>query len=449
MSQRDKVVWYEGMHLDPHHFQQWDRFQKFLLNFRMRSLTPYDWGLIDLAVDKEALVNGQFSILRCKGVTPDGLVFNIPDEDPAPAAKNFKGTFLPTLTELAVFLAVPAEKQSGGNIRWENEPGRRDTRFTFQTVRVTDDNTGTDERDIGVGKKNFEIRFGSESLEELSVLKIAEITRAQDGSFALSGTFIPPCLSIGASENLMAITRRLLELLIAKSTALSSKKAMPGDSDWTPQDLPFLLALQSINASIPVLNHFYAGSKGHPEELYVSLSALAGQLSGLSSQADFEPRTFPAYDHDNPVGCFARMDLIIRAILESLVPQAKYLTIPLEKKSESLYVGRVKDAGLFHKAKFFLIAGGDFPEKKLIDEVPTNLRIASPDTINAVLSGFLKALPLKYVASLPAGLPKKEKTLYFQLEPIGPFWEAIGRSQALAIFIPNELSGLKIEVVAV
>jgi len=449
MSQRDKVVWYEGMHLDPHHFQQWDRTQKFLLNFRIRSLKPYDWGLIDLAVDKEALVNGQFNILRCKGVTTDGLIFNIPDEDPAPAAKDFKRVFLPTLTELAVFLTVPVEKQKGGNIRWESEPGRRDARFTFQTVRVADDNSGSDERDIGVGRKNFEVRFGNEPLEELSILKIAEIKRAQDGSFVLSGTFIPPCLSIGASENLTAITRRLLELLIAKSTDLGSRKALPGDADWTPQDLPFLLALQSINASIPVLNHLYAAAKGHPEELYISLSTLAGQLSGLTSQTGFEPRSFPAYDHENPGDCFARMELIIRAILESLAPQAKYLTIPLEKKSEALYLGRVKDAGLFEKAKFFLIAGGDFPERKLIDEVPTNLRIASPDTINAVLSGFLKALPLSYVASPPPGVPKKERALYFRLEPTGPFWDAIGRSQALAIFIPNELSGLKIEVIAV
>jgi predicted component of type VI protein secretion system len=46
-------------------------------------------------------------------------------------------------------------------------------------------------------------------------------------------------------------------------------------------------------------------------------------------------------------------------------------------------------------------------------------------------------------------LPKKEGVLYFQLEPGGPFWETILRSQALSIFVPAELRSLKIEAIAV
>jgi type VI secretion system protein ImpJ len=49
----------------------------------------------------------------------------------------------------------------------------------------------------------------------------------------------------------------------------------------------------------------------------------------------------------------------------------------------------------------------------------------------------------------PAGLPKKEGVLYFQLEPEGAFWEAIIRSQALSIFVPAELRSLRFEAIAV
>jgi type VI secretion system protein ImpJ len=56
MSSHLKVVWHEGMRLDPHHFQQWDRFYSHLLNFRLQSVAPYAWGILDLNVDKDSLM---------------------------------------------------------------------------------------------------------------------------------------------------------------------------------------------------------------------------------------------------------------------------------------------------------------------------------------------------------------------------------------------------------
>jgi type VI secretion system protein ImpJ len=47
MSQRHKIVWYEGMNLDPHHFQQMDRYFKTGLDFRIHAIAHFDWGLSD------------------------------------------------------------------------------------------------------------------------------------------------------------------------------------------------------------------------------------------------------------------------------------------------------------------------------------------------------------------------------------------------------------------
>jgi type VI secretion system protein ImpJ len=38
MARNRKVLWYEGMTLDPHHFQHWDRYNQALLNFRVPKL---------------------------------------------------------------------------------------------------------------------------------------------------------------------------------------------------------------------------------------------------------------------------------------------------------------------------------------------------------------------------------------------------------------------------
>jgi type VI secretion system protein ImpJ len=449
MSQRKKVIWYEGMNLDPHHFQQWDRYHKSTLDFRIRSITHYNWGLLEIAIDEDSLINGQFSLLRCKGVTPDGLEFNIPDEDPVPNSRNIQDLFPATESELNIFLAIPREKERGINCRLESESNKRETRFVFHNISVTDENTGADERQIGIGQTNFQLRMRNESVEDFSVLKIAKIVRSADGSFAIGEKFIPACLKIEASEAIMAITRRLVELLIAKSTALGSEKHFQEMVEYTTQDLTVFLAHQTLNTYIPQLNHIYNVAKVHPVELYQILLALAGQLTSFSPDLNISPSDFPNYDHNNLSKCFNELDEKIRMLLDRIVPSEYFISIPLEKKSESLYVGHVSDSNLFQKSKFFLIVSGDLPERRMIDEIPTNLRVASPDTIDAVLSSFRSALPLKHSSVPPAGLPAREGTQYFQLNPTGPFWEAICRSGAVAIFVPKELSGLKIEAIAV
>src|ERR1051326_5737258 len=87
MSRYRKVVWNEGMLLMPHHFQQWDNYYEELLNSRFSSMVPYEWGVINFQINNESIGKGNFDLLRCRAVLPDGLMINIPDTDPAPAPR--------------------------------------------------------------------------------------------------------------------------------------------------------------------------------------------------------------------------------------------------------------------------------------------------------------------------------------------------------------------------
>ena len=60
MGRYRKIVWNEGMLLTPHHFQQSDNFHEELLNSRIASLVAYEWGILDLQVNRE----GHPSLLR-------------------------------------------------------------------------------------------------------------------------------------------------------------------------------------------------------------------------------------------------------------------------------------------------------------------------------------------------------------------------------------------------
>ena len=115
MTRHHKVLWYEGMTLDPHHFQQWDRYHQDMLNSRVHAISRFNWGVSELAIDEDSLLNGQFNLLRCKGVTTDGLHFDIPPTDPIPNSRNIQENFPATEEALEVFLAIPVEHHGGKN----------------------------------------------------------------------------------------------------------------------------------------------------------------------------------------------------------------------------------------------------------------------------------------------------------------------------------------------
>ena len=449
MSKYKNVVWYEGMSLDPHHFQQRDRYQRAVLDFRIRSISHLDWGLSDLAIDKEALSNGQFRLIRCKGVTPDGVIFNIPEDDSPQPAQSIQD-FPPTEKNIGAYLVIPLEREKGSNCSLEDSEDRKNCRYIMDQATFSDYNTGTNERQIGIARTNLQIVIGTEPLIGFSVLKLAEITRSSVGAWSLHANFIPSCLVIDASERLISITRKLVELLIAKSLSLGEMKQPLNKIDPSSQDIMIYSILKILNNYISVFNHYFTVLKVHPEQLYINLLTLASQLSVFSQDENFHPRHFPTYDHKNLSNCFNALNEKIMALLDSIIPSARYTVIPLKMRSESLYIGRIDDPKILSDLKLILkVTGEDVTKTETIEDISQNIRVASQDTIDSILSSFSKALSIKHIKDIPKNIPQQESALYFSLEKGGPFWEAICRSNSLAIFLPKEFKKLKIEVLAV
>ena len=55
MSWDSKVLWTEGLFLQPHHFQQADRYTEALVTGLARRILPYAWGVTTLEIDEAAL----------------------------------------------------------------------------------------------------------------------------------------------------------------------------------------------------------------------------------------------------------------------------------------------------------------------------------------------------------------------------------------------------------
>jgi type VI secretion system protein ImpJ len=381
---------------------------------------------------------------------PDGLVFDIPEGDHPPAPRNVQDYFAATADKLGVFLVTPVERQDGGNIILQQAESRRETRYRTETVHLSDENTGSDLRAVEVARPGFQIRFMGESLLEYTTIQLAEVVRNPNGTFQLNDRFVPPCLRLEASERLMALGRRLLELLVGKSASLVDRsRAAAQQREVSPGDVTALGLLSTVNAYLPVLRHQVTHGLSHPEALYLSLVGLAGQLTAYVPESGVHPRDFPAYDHAAPTTCFNRLGELLVQMLGGARVQANYVELPMRMERQNLYRAAIDEA-LLESAQFFLIARSDaLAEDQLIRELPRMLRIASPDTIEAVLRSYTRALTIEHTHRLPSALPVDAQANYFQLQKRGPFWEAICDSKALALFLPSEFSGVDLKLVAV
>src|SRR5256885_774144 len=87
MKQLRRVVWSKGMFLTPQYFQAHDNYLEDAMQFRISAAEFKGWGFLDLAVNEEELVNGRFTVTKCRGVFPDGTLFDSSEGDDLPASR--------------------------------------------------------------------------------------------------------------------------------------------------------------------------------------------------------------------------------------------------------------------------------------------------------------------------------------------------------------------------
>jgi type VI secretion system protein ImpJ len=106
MSLDSKVVWSEGMFLNPHHFQQQERYLEKYIQGKCSAMGAYAWGINQLELDQELLKLGKISLIRSSGIFPDGTPFSFPDHNDRPDVFEVPEN----TTNQVVYLAIPVKR---------------------------------------------------------------------------------------------------------------------------------------------------------------------------------------------------------------------------------------------------------------------------------------------------------------------------------------------------
>jgi len=457
MRQLSRVVWHEGMHLAQHHFQAQSRYFEDAIHFAVSQLFPAAHGLAGIALDGPALLNGTVSLLHARGLLPDGLAFSIPEADAAPEPRALGEIFSPTAEQHVVHLAVPALRRGGANTDAPDPSGgdragdraRADAtnghrpRFRHETRLVADETLGLDERPVGLGRKNFRLALDVELEPDEVSLPLARVRRDGAGRFVYDPEFIPPVLQIGASERLVEILRRLVEMLDVKGETLGARRRADALGEFAAQEVASFWLLHTIHSSTAPLRHHLASRRTRPDELYVEMARLAGALCTFALHS--HPRDLPPYDHDRLEETFGRLDRHVREHLDVIIPE-NCLTIPLARETAVLHAAPVADPRVFGRSHWILGVRGALTPGEIAQRVPQFAKVCAHRFVMKLVERAMPGLPLEHMPSPPAALAPRSDTVYFALAKSGPCWETIVQTKAVGVYLPDAIPGAEVEL---
>ncbi len=425
------------MYLGPHHFQAQARYFEDAMQFASSSLYFAGYGLAACELDAEALENGTLSLIRARGIFPDGLPFEMPDCDPLPEPRHITDLFPALAERLAVYLGIPAYSDDAVTCSLPEAAAGGGTRYVAQLQQLHDENTGRDEKPVHLGRKNIRFYLETELTEGLVALPVARVMRSGAGRFVFDPDFIPPSVQITASERLMAILRRLIGILEEKGEAFRRLPAKSGDmaAAFSQQEVATFWFLHAVNSSLVMLRNLCFSKRGHPEEVFAELSRLAGALCTFG--LDSHPANLPLYDHQHLDECFGALDKQIRFLLESVVP-TNCILIPLKPTADYFFEGEVVDQRCLSRSRWIFSIRCGLGEADLIRLAPQLIKVCSKEFVPKLVERALPGMTLTHLPVPPSAVAPKVDCQYFGVSKGGPCWEHLVKTREAGVYVPGE-----------
>lgn len=442
MSLDSKVVWSEGMFLNPQHFQQQERYFERLVDGRCSAFGAYGWGMHEFEVDQQLLTLGKVSVIKGKGVFPDGTPFSFPDVDaPPPVFEVPENTH-----NNIVYLCVPVKRPGAIDvIADENTQGlARYYSFEQETRDVASDSA--DNVSMNVGKLHFRLMLQTDDLSAyvcIGLIRIAE--SREDKNVLLDDDYIATCLDCKKSAKLAGYLTELTGLLHHRGEAIAGRLA-DTNRGGTAEIADYMM-LQLINRLEPMSNHLSNMNGLHPVNLFAESVQMVGELSTFVAKDKRAP-AFPPYLHDDLQASFTPVFAALRNCL-SLVYEQTAVALQLVEKKYGIRVAELTDKSLIGSAMFVLSVRADVPEDALRTHLPAQIKIGPVESIRQLVNAAMPGIGLKPLPVAPRQIPFHSGYTYFQLDPQSDFWNELKNSGGFALHVGGDFPGLELEFWAI
>jgi type VI secretion system protein ImpJ len=447
MDRSSKILWGEGLFLRPQHFQRQDLYHETRLAEFGRTIHPYLWGIRNVKFDVDAIATGILRLTQLHAVMPDGEPVSAPDNDELPDAFNLAS--IENFGKGVVFhIALPHLRDLGPNFSTKHEGSAQVHRYYQHNESTPDLYTNAIESDVTILKKSLRLLSERDNHEQYISLPIARVRATSSGGYELDKDFVPPALTIQSSPWLYVMVRRLMEILQAKAQALYGHHREPSANiiEFRSGDIASFWLLHTVNAAYASLQHLFHHPALHPERLFHELLHLGGQL--LTFSKAYSLSDLPVYNHAKPGPEFAKLEQIIRELIETVI-SSHYFLIALTEVKPAFYLGRLDSEKVTNNASLYLSVAADMPPAELVDKVPQRIKIGAPDDVDKMVASALPGVRLMSAPQVPPSIPVRPGCYYFSVEPYGSLYERMITSNLVMIYAPTGFQNLKLELIAV
>lgn len=443
MSWNNKVIWSEGMFLQPQHFQQHDRYLERLLENRTAPLLGYSWGFSHLELNLSSLMLGKIQLTAARGIFPDGTPFDFPYQDKPPIPLDIDAE----MRDEPVLLALPIRRAGTEETDLGSNQESSLARFSLDEAEITDTNGQTNNNaTLQVGQLRLKLMRKRDVTDAYTTLGVAHVMeRRTDNQLVLQKEFIPPMLHVGADAVLAGYLQELYGLLHQRGEILATLIAQPGHRGIA--EIADFLMLQTINRHEPLFAHLMSISVLHPERLYSICLKLAGDLATFDGNHRRPPR-YPEYQHDALLQCFTPLMADLRRAFASQLDR-NVVSIELQDRQHGYRLAIVHDKELFKSANFILAAKAQLPAETLRTRLPAQTKIGPAEKVQALVNSALPGIPLTPLPVAPRQIPFHAGFSYFELERNSEFWKQLEHSAGLGMHIAGDFPGLELEFWAI
>lgn len=442
MLSKQRVVWTEGMLMEPQHFQQQERYFEALIDDRVQSVNALFWGFTHLELDQGLLEQGKIVIKSAKGVFPDGTPFHMPYTHPLPLPFEPGDNCQGKMICLSVMMDI------SGNPHIDLTDHQVGSRFVAVDADIPDRNMGITAEGtpqlitLQLGQLQSRLTFQSAVNSAESALPICFIQeRTKNGHILLGDNFLPPMLDFRAIGWIESMTNELLGIVSQRLESMYRPDVQMSLGGLT--ELFELLLLQTLSEYKVKLSHLVHLPHVHPERLFYILLEMLGRLSFIPGGEQFWKRDDLHYTHEQPHSGYLPLFAALRRAL-SLVIEAPAIALSFVDQGNGIYVCQNDKQLRIEKLVFAVSA--DMPSDKLRINFPAQTKLGPVDKIAKLIDLQLPGARLIPLVTPPRHIPYYPNSIYFEVDTTSDIYQEMMSDVAMVLSVVGQFSKLRFDV---
>ncbi|MGF6649524.1 type VI secretion system protein ImpJ [Paraburkholderia youngii] len=438
------IYWYQGMFMQPQHFQLAALHEQFRTKPFMETGLPHFWGTGELDLATRAIANRTIEVRSARLIFPDRTYVEFPG-NAILAPRSFDAAAIGDGRAVTVYLGVRKLATEGNNVTLCESLDAASTVHTRyasleRPVEVPDLHSNGSPAPVHTLLHVLKVFFEGETanLGQYDLIPIAKLTRHGD-AVTLSERFIPPAYTLSASDTLLRIVREIRDDVVGRARHVQEFKNR-GELRNTEMDhgyVTLLLAMYTLSRCAPKIVHLSQTQEVHPWHVYGELRSLVAELSVLSARIGMfgeehdGTQGMPAYDHTGQYECFSRAQALIGALLDEIAQGPEHLSV-LEY-SDGIFAGELPPTLFGRRNNFFLVLHTELPEAQVAAEMQHGVRLANTVDVRRLVAHSISGLNLIHLPNPPQGMPRHASSHYFCIEQTSELWQAVERDGNIAL----------------